>query len=700
MDRLDPDVVNLFQGLPEGVLSSFFDAAEAKPSKTVTVGSQFRGQLDELVSDLHQTYPRYVRCIKPNGKKAVHEFDSQEVLRQLRCAGMLEAIRIRRAGYGARRSFVEFVQRYGVICSSLESDGAVSQCKEALEKICAMPQVREASLPSPPYQMGKTKIFMKEQLQQVLEELLTDAVAQRAVRVQSYWKMRQARARYLRKVISARQLQAILRTCGARTEFLVHVRKKRSAVAIQACYRKVVRRRKFLHFRDAALRLQKFVRKRASHRVYMAKLKAAVALQAQLRTYLWTKKTAAALEAAREAARQAEVAYRLELAEKKVEEQAAEIERHQQELESVQAKLAEASSELDKVRGEAQLASESLEAESKKREALEAQVQQITAEAATTQEAAEERRQELQGQLAAAEARADQAAAEAANGHGAQEASLATLEQRAAEAEASAQKHKEECETLAAQVAALRQETGDRQGQTQVADASATEARLQQLTKELAAAQEAVQAEREINQAASARGLQEDKVSLSSPGKANGVTGNDEVQQLRAALARAEMRIEDLLRVRAATSTPSSISASPGKGSVAGNMQAPHHPDDNLGVRTRSAVVRKTLEFPPENLPVGSKEWAVLLCAQQPPSKLRSCELKPAQGGIEQVLGPDGDLAAGIIVESAGQWGVVRRDSASKRYVRIDRCGCFLLPKAQVNALLSKYTCLSVAARA
>mmetsp|Transcript_33960 Transcript_33960/g.88535 ORF Transcript_33960/g.88535 Transcript_33960/m.88535 type:complete len:1277 (+) Transcript_33960:19-3849(+) len=699
MDRLDPDVVNLFQGLPEGVLSSFFEAAEAKPSKTVTVGSQFRGQLDELVSDLQQTYPRYVRCIKPNGRKAVHDFDSQEVLRQLRCAGMLEAIRIRRAGYGARRSFAEFVQRYGVICSSLKAGDAVSQCKEALEQICEMPQIKEASLPSPPYQMGKTKIFMKEQLQQALEELLTDAVAKRAVRVQSFWKMRQARARYMRQLVSARQLQAILRTCGARTEFLAHVRKKRSATAIQACYRKVVRRRKYLHLRDAALRLQKFVRKRASHRVYMARLKAAVALQAQLRTFLWTRKTAAALEAAREAARQAEVAYRLEVAEKKVEEQAAEILRQQQELESAQTKLGEASSELEKVRSESQLAAQARDTESQKREELEAQLQQVTAEAAATQEAAEARRKELEDRVAAAEAKAEQGAAEVANGRGALEASVAVLEQRAAEAEASAAKHQEESEKLAAQVAALREQAPEGTVPGRVPDTTEADARIQQLTRELAAAKEAVQAEREINQAASARGLHDDRSSLSPPAKVNGVSGTDEVQQLRAALARAEMRIEDLLRVRAATSTPSSISLSPGKPTVAGNMQAPHHPDDNLGVRTRSAVVRKSLDFPPENLPVGSKEWAVLLCAQQPPSKLRSCELKPAQGGVEQVLGPDGDLAAGIIVESAGQWGVVRRDSTSKRYVRIDRYGCFLLPKAQVNALLSKYTCLSVVAR-
>ena len=85
----------------------------------------FREQLERLVEDLNKTNPRcwshqvvggnrtcrtcrtcsylggtspaafpgYVRCIKPNGNKRPNELDSLDVLRQLRCAGMLESIR-------------------------------------------------------------------------------------------------------------------------------------------------------------------------------------------------------------------------------------------------------------------------------------------------------------------------------------------------------------------------------------------------------------------------------------------------------------------------------------------------------------------------------------------------------------------------------------------------------------------------------
>ncbi|CAD7930097.1 unnamed protein product, partial [Amoebophrya sp. A25] len=84
-----------------------------------TVSSTFREQLDALVADLNRTHPRYIRCIKPNADKAARTFDSIDVLRQLRCAGMLEAIRIRRAGYSVRRPFKEFLTKYGRLCPGL-----------------------------------------------------------------------------------------------------------------------------------------------------------------------------------------------------------------------------------------------------------------------------------------------------------------------------------------------------------------------------------------------------------------------------------------------------------------------------------------------------------------------------------------------------------------------------------------------------
>ena len=69
-----------------------------------SLSRQFRSQLKDLMSMLASSAPRYVRCIKPNGKMAPGEVDSHDVCRQLRCAGMLDTIRIRKEGYSIRKS--------------------------------------------------------------------------------------------------------------------------------------------------------------------------------------------------------------------------------------------------------------------------------------------------------------------------------------------------------------------------------------------------------------------------------------------------------------------------------------------------------------------------------------------------------------------------------------------------------------------
>jgi myosin heavy subunit len=71
--------------------------------------------MNQLVGFLEESAPRYIRCIKPNSYKAKHIMSSKDTTRQLRCAGLLEAIRIRKAGYAIRRRHKEFFNTYKLI---------------------------------------------------------------------------------------------------------------------------------------------------------------------------------------------------------------------------------------------------------------------------------------------------------------------------------------------------------------------------------------------------------------------------------------------------------------------------------------------------------------------------------------------------------------------------------------------------------
>ena len=58
------------------------------------------------------TQPFWVRCIKPNENMAPLVFDAPLVMRQLRYAGVFEAVAIRKQGYPFRLNFSAFAFRY------------------------------------------------------------------------------------------------------------------------------------------------------------------------------------------------------------------------------------------------------------------------------------------------------------------------------------------------------------------------------------------------------------------------------------------------------------------------------------------------------------------------------------------------------------------------------------------------------------
>jgi myosin-7 len=77
-----------------------------------TVGTQFKDQVASLMTTLAATSPHYVRCIKPNPEKIPNNFNDDLILLQLRFSGMLDTIRIRKAGFPIRYEAGEFYQRY------------------------------------------------------------------------------------------------------------------------------------------------------------------------------------------------------------------------------------------------------------------------------------------------------------------------------------------------------------------------------------------------------------------------------------------------------------------------------------------------------------------------------------------------------------------------------------------------------------
>lgn len=77
-----------------------------------TVGGQFRRQLRDLRTKIDLTSPHYIRCLKPNDHLVPEHFDPAIVAEQLRCGGILEAVRVSRAGFTQHYPHGDFIKRY------------------------------------------------------------------------------------------------------------------------------------------------------------------------------------------------------------------------------------------------------------------------------------------------------------------------------------------------------------------------------------------------------------------------------------------------------------------------------------------------------------------------------------------------------------------------------------------------------------
>ncbi|XP_020080667.1 myosin-6-like [Ananas comosus] len=158
LDKNKDYVVNEHQALLNAsechFVSSLFPLLSedsSKSSKFSSIGLRFKQQLQTLLETLSATEPHYVRCVKPNNLLKPAIFENSNVIQQLRCGGVLEAIRISCAGYPTRRTFDEFVDRFGVLAPEIikESSDEVITSKRILEKVDLRGyQVSEAKEPA------------------------------------------------------------------------------------------------------------------------------------------------------------------------------------------------------------------------------------------------------------------------------------------------------------------------------------------------------------------------------------------------------------------------------------------------------------------------------------------------------------------------------------------------------------------------
>ncbi|XP_019771399.1 unconventional myosin ID isoform X1 [Dendroctonus ponderosae] len=101
---------NLKEMWPEG--SQHITQITKRPP---TAGTLFKTSMQELVKTLISKEPHYVRCIKPNEVKSASAFDYERVKHQVSYLGLIENVRVRRAGFAHRQRYDKFLKRYKMI---------------------------------------------------------------------------------------------------------------------------------------------------------------------------------------------------------------------------------------------------------------------------------------------------------------------------------------------------------------------------------------------------------------------------------------------------------------------------------------------------------------------------------------------------------------------------------------------------------
>lgn len=158
-DTLFQDFKRLLFHSNDRLMSSMWPEGAQDISKTtkrpLTAGTLFQRSMTELVATLLKKEPFYVRCIKPNDIKSASVFDDVRVEHQVRYLGLLENVRVRRAGFVHRQRYDKFLLRYKMISQYTWPNFRGGSDRDGVKVL-----INEKNF-SHDVKFGKTKIFIR-----------------------------------------------------------------------------------------------------------------------------------------------------------------------------------------------------------------------------------------------------------------------------------------------------------------------------------------------------------------------------------------------------------------------------------------------------------------------------------------------------------------------------------------------------------
>ncbi|XP_075464468.1 unconventional myosin-Ib isoform X4 [Ascaphus truei] len=194
-----------------------------------TAGSQFKASVSTLMKNLLTKNPNYIRCIKPNDKKAAHIFNDALVSHQIRYLGLLENVRVRRAGYAFRQPYEPCLERYKMLCKQTWPHWK-RPTRDGVEVL-----LNDLEIPKEEFSLGRSKIFIRNP--------------------RTLFKLEDLRKERLEDL--ATLIQKIYRGWKCRTRFLLM---KKSQIVVAAWVRRYLQQNKYKQIKSSTIVVQSFTR--------------------------------------------------------------------------------------------------------------------------------------------------------------------------------------------------------------------------------------------------------------------------------------------------------------------------------------------------------------------------------------------------------------------------------------------------------
>uniref|UniRef100_H3DEN5 Myosin IH n=1 Tax=Tetraodon nigroviridis TaxID=99883 RepID=H3DEN5_TETNG len=178
-----------------------------------TVATQFKSSLLKLTEILVAKEAWYIRCLKSNESKHPGRFDDVLIRHQVKYLGLMEHLRVRRAGFAYRRKFEVFLKRYKPLCPATwpHWNGVPADGVEVL--------VQHLGYLPNEYKMGRTKIFIRHpRTLYATEDAFEKCKHELATRLQAKYKGYRAHGEFKKQKEAATKIESCWRGAQARKE--------------------------------------------------------------------------------------------------------------------------------------------------------------------------------------------------------------------------------------------------------------------------------------------------------------------------------------------------------------------------------------------------------------------------------------------------------------------------------------------------